>query len=620
MCRLLKLLKVSTMMLLLLVVWGWAQPLTDPIYVHMVIHIEDLKQPPNFGFARKAQNIAWLVSYLDSLPPGYRPLPTIEIQGDFAESALVEDPNAELVRQALFTAYNMGLTFGVHAHCIARNPDGTWTVVYLPTPSDPCSPADSYAMYLHDSSLIVNGMNDHIYWVDSLIEVAFGFQPPPELVTAYSGAYAPAPQQRWRLMAGNFVDSLGQGMIRGFLIETNHPGEECFYSDFHHSVWNPFRPGREGILDEELDQSFYVRVPTAEVIGSTAEHFDIWQDNTVEARQKDFIMLLCNRRFIKHAGLQDKIWCIGLTMHPYNLEPPDSNGYELEQRRDEFKRFVNWLNEHFIGRVDLYGDTIASWATTLHIYNRFLDWEQQHPGVSSFEYMPVGFNLDAYPYPLKGLVKFLHNTHFDTFIVDNDTLLVVKFDACPSIIRGDPINGYWVRDNIPIGGTSYCRCAPLQGSPILETYPIYVLYSEFMDTIDFYELTSEFDSFAFVSGLDGRLINEDGHQLPVTFVPLIAIPAEYMGVLEERNSYPCNCEKWVHIDNPNTVTVYLETPERVGLVVYDVFGRKVTEVGPLWLTGGTHRIELNWNPTSGIYFVKVQTDYRVVVRKLLVLK
>jgi len=599
----------------------WSQSHREPIYVHMVIHIEDLNAPPGFAYERKVRNLAWLVNYLDSLPDGHRPLPTIQIQGDFAETSLMSSPTAELVRQTLLAAYNMGLTFGVHAHPILHTPDGRWIHVQLPRPSNMCSPADTYALYLQDSSTIVHGMNSHIRWVDSLVKVSLGFLPPQALISTYSGAYAPAPQQRWRLMAGNFVDSLGQGMIRGFLIETNHPGEECFFSSFHQSVWNPFRPGTEGILDEDLSQQFYIRIPTAGVVGSTAEHIGIWQDQTVEAKQKDFIMLWLNRRYIKHAGLQDKLWCVGVTMHLYNLEPPDSNGYDLEQRRDEFKRFINWLNEHFIGRVDLYGDTIAVWATTLHIYHKFLEWEQHNPGVSSFEYMPVGFDLAAYPYPLKGLVKFLHNTHFDTFIVDNDTLLVAKFDACPSIIRGDSINGYWVRDNIPIGGTSYCRCAPSQASPLLQTYPIYVLFSEFVDTVDFYALTGELDSFAFVSGLDGHLINEDGHQLPVTFVPIIAVPMEYMGVLEEYDRYPCiNCGKWVSFNPPNTVVIQLTAPERISLAIYDAFGRKIREIGPLWLTGGLHEIELNWRPKSGVYFVKVQTQYKEVVQKLVIVK
>ncbi|RKY97297.1 MAG: hypothetical protein DRQ10_08755, partial [Candidatus Hydrothermota bacterium] len=107
----------------------------DPIYIHMVIHIEDLGMPRNFGFERKAQNLYWLVNYLDSLPEGYRPLPIIEIQGDVAETAVVNDSNGELFREMLAMAYDLGLVFGVHAHCIYREGDMNWVIVNLPTPS-----------------------------------------------------------------------------------------------------------------------------------------------------------------------------------------------------------------------------------------------------------------------------------------------------------------------------------------------------------------------------------------------------------------------------------------------------------------------------------------------------
>ena len=594
----------------------------DPIYIHMVIHIEDLGMPRNFGFERKAQNLYWLVNYLDSLPEGYRPLPIIEIQGDVAETAVVNDPNGELFREMLTMAYALGLVFGVHAHCIYREGDMNWVIVNLPTPSDPCSPADSYAFYIHDSSLVVNGLNGHIFWVDSLLTHSLGFHPSESLVPAYSGAYAPAPQQRWRVMAGNLHDSLGNQLVRGFTIGTNHPGEECFYSWFDHSIWNPFRPGTLGILDEDLGQRFYVRVPTAEVIGGTAEHFRIWQDNTVEARQKDFIMLLLNRKFIKHAGLVDKVWCIGVTMHPYNLEPPDSNGYELEQRRDELKRFIDWLNAHFVGKTDIRGDTIAKWATVSHIYERFLLWEANHPGVSSFEYMPIGFDLDAYPYPLKGLVKFLHNTHFNSFIVENDTMLVVKFDACPSTIRGDPLQGYWVRDNLPINGRSYCRDAPQQSGTLLQTYPIYVLFSEIPDSVDFYALTDETDSFGFISALDGHRIYENGHNLPVMSPPIIAMPARYISVSENdrRTQQPFCAKLTLNFQSPNSLLIFSPRKDFADISIFDASGRKVSQIKEVKLDTGENVIRMDWRPRSGVYFIRVSTSSQKSFTKFLVLR
>ncbi len=577
------------------------------VHFHIIVHNEPSGIPKDWGgFKERVRNFKWLISYLDSLPYEKRPKLCIEFQGDFADSALLSFPEAETVRYYIKKAAQSGHTFGIHAHQWARLPDGRWApsdVVILP---ELCLSDFEYNNYIQDSAKLVKGINDHIRYVDSLIMISLGIDKDSveKIVKKYAGAYACAPVQRMKFMEGSLKDDKGNSMMHGFKIETNFT-EECFYEYFQHSVWNPFRPDTTGMLWEDPDQRIYVRTPTAEVIGGTGTHYGAPQDGTVPARQKDLIMLLLNKWYLESKGIE-KVWDIALTLHFYNLNPPDPYDHELSQRRDEFKRFVEWMNKYFIGKD-------VKWSTPDEIYEEFIAWENAHPGESSFEYKGEHeFDLENYPYPLKGLVKYLYNTHLDSVLKYED-LKVFELTACPSTIRGDKEDGYWVKTSDPLSAECFCKDIPDISGKDLQTYKIYLLQSNKDTTVNFYYETKAEGNYEFFEGLNGKKLETSDEITLSAFIPVIAIPKGVLGITEKEQNSKIMCISY--LGNTLKIKFNFNSPHRVDIAIYDPCGRKVLHIFNGYVTSDV--IEKKISVSPGVYFVKIKQRQKIKTFKIL---
>lgn len=162
-------------------------------------------------------------------------------------------------------------------------------------------------------------------------------------------------------------------------------------------------------------------------------------------------------------------------------------------------------------------------------------------------------------------------------------------------------------DGRPIGGESFCREGPTRGAPLLDTYPIYVLSQEVLDTLDFYALTGETEEFAFLSALDGGRIWADGHALPVGLIPLIALPSRNLGVLEEAGTSAQTVFRGRVKVEPEGVFVvlYLPTSISLGLSLYDPSGRRVEKIFVGQARKGIQIFRVR-PPHKRVYFLRVR--------------
>ena len=164
-----------------------------------------------------------------------------------------------------------------------------------------------------------------------------------------------------------------------------------------HPSWNPFRPSMEPgkLLEEDLTRS-YVLLPNHHQIGLLAP--EEFADVRVETLKRQFLMIYVEWLSRIRNNTPDKIWLWGFSTHTqFNANV-----------HDDIIEMANWLNENFVGKTTASGDTIAIWASSRKIYERFLDWEKAHPNESSFSYTRGG----PYPYTYPALPVLLDSTTF----------------------------------------------------------------------------------------------------------------------------------------------------------------------------------------------------------------
>jgi hypothetical protein len=155
-------------------------------------------------------------------------------------------------------------------------------------------------------------------------------------------------------------------------------------SYFGHTVWNPWRPAALDIPGQELAEDLsadFIAIDHYAQIGSSEAH---GMDLSVPHLQSQFLMLYTEWLSRVHRGAEDKVWTFGFVYHPNYGDKYNADLVE----------FLDWLDENFVGKTTPDGYTIARFATVSVIGQEYLDWEADHPGISSFNYQSDG----PYPY------------------------------------------------------------------------------------------------------------------------------------------------------------------------------------------------------------------------------
>jgi hypothetical protein len=175
---------------------------------------------------------------------------------------------------------------------------------------------------------------------------------------------------------------------------------ELSQRDFGHMVWNPWRPtandepGHE--LEEDLRASFISIDHLAQIGSHEVSHA---MDLSVPQLQRRFLMLYAEWVARVRTGAQDKVWVFGFVYHP---------NYG-DRYTDAVVDFLDWLDQNFIGETTPEGYTIARYASVGEIGQEFEEWEADHPGTSSFNYV----RDDPYPYSYPSVASMLENAAYE---------------------------------------------------------------------------------------------------------------------------------------------------------------------------------------------------------------
>jgi hypothetical protein len=172
---------------------------------------------------------------------------------------------------------------------------------------------------------------------------------------------------------------------------------------FGHMVWNPFRPAADDEIGHELLEdpaTSFISIDHLAQIGSHEISHDV--DLTISQMQRRFLLLYTEWLNRVRTGAEDQVWTFGFVYHPNYTD----------RYMSDLSQFLDWLDEHFIGKKTIHGYTIARYSTVRDIAREFEDWEKTHPGTSSFNYRKG----DPYPYTYPTLVTKLEQAAFESFL------------------------------------------------------------------------------------------------------------------------------------------------------------------------------------------------------------
>ena len=344
---------------------GTAVPVsTIPIHIVFDLHIEDMGE--NHGqlqtgdYNGRRAELIWLST--TAAASGAKL--SLQTNGEYAEFALENGHASDI--GALIAA---GHDVGTHAHPYAYYGPHDWRRIASPTIEE------SRRIWTDNKSVL-----------DRLI-VQAGYD--AAKIDTVISAQAPSDYGENDLLMREF----GYPMQGGGRNET-------FFSLFGHDVYNPWRPGSEGALDEDLAAT-YVVVPHTSQIGTAEDHGPMddrrYLDNTVPALKKRFLMLYLEWRQRERTGKDGKVFVFGWNSHPHALV----SGLH----RKETAEFLSWLGENFIGKTSPRGNPVARYSTFSEVRQAYLGWEAANPGASSFEHK----DGDSYPYSMETLARRLWN-------------------------------------------------------------------------------------------------------------------------------------------------------------------------------------------------------------------
>jgi len=343
----------------------------DPINVIFAVHIEPFLPEFGFDYGSRRDELYWL----KDLALSHGAKLTVASNGEFME--FIED----FSDQSLVQSYlNAGFNWGTHIHPLWRRGRHDW-VLELPDVEE-----DTVRMI----------WNDNINAVNSVI--------------GSENNYGVAPYQCAQpLLVKMMIES-------GFTIQTGltEPAGIMAYENLGHYPWNPFRPSSKigSFLKEDLDQKQYILIP----------HYPQLEPNSgpsgprsLGTNKKYFMMEFIEWLHHQREDLPEKIWVFGIATHDCYNNP----------NRDDIAAMLDWLDDNFIGKAIPTGEVIARYATATEVAEKFVKWEDEHRGESSFSWEEG----EQYPYTYSEMASILKDAEYDIGIDIGESLECHRFKS-----------------------------------------------------------------------------------------------------------------------------------------------------------------------------------------------
>lgn len=171
------------------------------------------------------------------------------------------------------------------------------------------------------------------------------------------------------------------------------PGGEAFsYAGWNHNPLNPFRRAEGSKLSEDPARPIAAMAAMGQVgqLVPAGKH----QVMTTAAQiERQFLVVLAQRRAAALAGDPPRIWQLGIMTHPF----------ENQEYQEEMSNLVAWLDT-------FTDDGTATFGTDRDVMDALTSWEAANPGMSSFSFDFEGWLGGAevpYPYRAEGLTLAL---------------------------------------------------------------------------------------------------------------------------------------------------------------------------------------------------------------------
>jgi len=356
------------------------EPTQGPINVLFAIHVEPFLPTFGFDYGARREEMYWL-----DLALAHNAKLTVASNGEFME--FVQD----FGDQALIQSYlDAGFNWGTHIHPLWRKARHDWVL------EPPDAAEDTVRLIWESNVAAVNA------------------------VIGRDNNYGAAPYQTHQPL----MVALMREFNFNIMTMLTEPAGVMAYENLGHYPWNPFRPSAEAgkYLKEDLHQTQYVLIP----------HYPQLEPNpgpsgprSLGTNQKYFLMQYIEWLHWQREGLPPKIWVFGIATHDCYNNP----------NRTYIEEMLNWLDAHFIGKVTPHGQTIAEYATATEIAAEFSQWENEHPGSSSFSW-EYG---QPYPYTYPDMPRLLLNAEYDSDIDIAGSIACYRFTRENAV----PIYALW---------------------------------------------------------------------------------------------------------------------------------------------------------------------------------
>ncbi len=541
---------MMSFILILLIHQSNIQP-SHPINIIFNVHIEPMGE--NHGevdlpkYYKRRAEVLWLLDIADK----YGAKLSLQSNGEYMEYC-IEQGHEKDIGEYLLKGHHVG----THAHPYYRQGPHDWVRISQNSWND------------YDTCKRI--WKDNKTFVDSVIKLA-GFN--PEQINKSMTAQAP--------LDFALFDSLMEEF--DFYIEGGGR-DELMFLYFGHDVWNPWRPGKDGALSEDLSNTQFLCIPHTSQIGEAKIHggggVQKWIDNRVPALKKRFLMVYLEWLYHERNNLPPKVWVWGWNTHSY------CNALH----HDEIEDILSWLNENFIGKKSPKGNIIARYATFTDVRDEFLEWEKENPGVSSFHYKEG----DPYPYHYEAMALKLWNkeqgqeSFYDTKITK------------------------WEKEGIN------CYKLTYRPHPDSSVRPLYLIWKDSGETyIDF---SSELSGDLILTDpVTGDTSITQSNNLHIAEDPIMVEPLHWCGGIAEKN-LPQDLNVSLLVLKERVIISYtIPENQKIWIRVYDCTGRAIKEIFAGYKRKGSYKIFWEREIPKGVYFVLFGTEKNgVLTRKLFI--
>ena len=331
-----------------------------PINFFFIIHVEPLI--PNGNYPLRAENMARLVDLLNTFST--HPKMTVLMNGDFIERVISEG-DSEFFRDLEL----LGHELGSHMHNIIQLGPYNWTDVGNYT--------SRYGRPTYDSCYTYDIWNDCTYQLSRLTPNYHSVCACPFLCST----------------EGELAQQFG------YIVMPGNRSEKCL--DYTGNLMrHPMRCGANNMYGHELEEDLnspIIYLDHYAQIGNEIAHGYNCTLPAMMSAVDEVYQEWSERESSNLDSLDYYVWTFGFLTHLQNIDD-----YYLAQ----IEMFIDFLEENYVGQYSANGNLIGRFATSWEIACEFMEWENSHPGWSSFNCVyefPSSIKINEIMYKPEGL-------------------------------------------------------------------------------------------------------------------------------------------------------------------------------------------------------------------------